>query len=504
MDSILKNQFGSHCVYGFRRTRFNILESQVLRWRVFSAGIWEKQTEFANICVFLTFLLDNCSLILYINSQEMTFSSAVGIKELKNMIKLISNIALSDSHSTAKIREDLPMKKQLLFTFIPLLAVYTIFPAVTMADQHDVVINEVAWMGTEASTADEFIELYNDTGADIDLDGWTLSAADGDPSVILTGSIPAGGYFLMERTDDNTVSDVSADQIYSGSLGNTGENLVLRDQGGAEIDRVDCSGGWFAGTTAPKATMERLFARVNGSREDVWETNNGVTCHGTDAAGNPIMGTPGSENSVRDASLSVTMNAFYAYVSGGQVILRWRTESELGCLGFHVLRGEDSEGPYEPVTTEPIPARGNVSSGADYQYTDPTAGHGHGYWYKLKELSASGRVHVFGPVYAFPGKGAELPDDFRLGVYPNPFNPCTTIHYTISPEGTGRATVLRVVDMLGREVVRLVDRNRTAGEYVAVWNGKDGSGRDAASGVYLVQLLSGGQPVEACRLLKLE
>src|SRR5438093_2934024 len=92
-----------------------------------------------------------------------------------------------------------------------------------------VVVNEIAWMGTSTSAADEWIELINNTPGAINLSGWTLTAADGTPSIALSGSIPAGGYFLLERTDDTTVPGVTADQIYTGALGNTGEILALRD-----------------------------------------------------------------------------------------------------------------------------------------------------------------------------------------------------------------------------------------------------------------------------------
>lgn len=49
----------------------------------------------------------------------------------------------------------------------------------------DVVINEVAWMGTAADYRDEWIELYNNSQENIDLSGWSLSAADGTPDISL-------------------------------------------------------------------------------------------------------------------------------------------------------------------------------------------------------------------------------------------------------------------------------------------------------------------------------
>ena len=118
-------------------------------------------------------------------------------------------------------------------------------------------ISEIAWMGTGTSTAnDEWIELYNDAVDDVSLDGWTLGASDATPSITLTGSIAGKSFFLLERTDDDTVPAVTADQVYTGALGNDGEILVLKKSGGEEEDRVDASGGWPAGDNATKETMQ--------------------------------------------------------------------------------------------------------------------------------------------------------------------------------------------------------------------------------------------------------
>lgn len=161
-----------------------------------------------------------------------------------------------------------------------------------------VIINEVAWGGTAASTADEWIELYNPAGIAINLTGWTLaSTTDGSPTVLITGLIPANGYFLLERTDENTVSDISADQIYIGDLGNGGEALTLRDPGGNVIDTANGDGGaWPAGSGSPNFySMERIN---NGADADGnWFSNNGVNHNGLDANNNPINGTPKNANS---------------------------------------------------------------------------------------------------------------------------------------------------------------------------------------------------------------
>jgi uncharacterized repeat protein (TIGR01451 family) len=170
---------------------------------------------------------------------------------------------------------------------------------VTQAAYGDVVVNEVAWMGTAASTSDEWIELYNTTDHDIDLTGWTLAAADGTPNIALNSIIPAHGYFLLERTDDNTVSDVPADQVYTGALENDpdAESLELRDGTGTLVDTANGDGGpWPAGDNDTKATMERIDPAAPDTDAN-WATNDGLTRNGLDASLNPINGTPKARNS---------------------------------------------------------------------------------------------------------------------------------------------------------------------------------------------------------------
>jgi hypothetical protein len=141
------------------------------------------------------------------------------------------------------------------------------------ATLRDVVISELAWMGTPTSYTDEWIELYNNTAATIDLTGWVLSAADGTPTINLTGTIPAHSHFLLERSDDNSVPGVPYDQDYAGDLGNDGEILTLRDNSNNLIDQIDCGAGWFAGHNEAKVPMVRVETTVDGSLASNWTHN---------------------------------------------------------------------------------------------------------------------------------------------------------------------------------------------------------------------------------------
>ena len=162
----------------------------------------------------------------------------------------------------------------------------------------EVIINEVSWGGTAANAADEWVELYNVTDQAITLDGWSLNALDGEPVIDLVGVIPAGGYFMLERTDDGTVSGVTADLIYTGGLSNDGEALQLLAPDGTLIDTANQGGGdWPAGSGSPDYySMERTDPTLLDVSAN-WSSNNGIMRNGLDADGNPINGTPGGPNS---------------------------------------------------------------------------------------------------------------------------------------------------------------------------------------------------------------
>ncbi|MCH8838001.1 MAG: T9SS type A sorting domain-containing protein, partial [Candidatus Marinimicrobia bacterium] len=81
-----------------------------------------------------------------------------------------------------------------------------------------------------------------------------------------------------------------------------------------------------------------------------------------------------------------------------------------------------------------------------------------------------------------------LPEQFVLHQnFPNPFNPNTSLRYEL-PIATD--VVLVVFDILGREVIRLVDEHEEAGYHQVLWQGQDRFGRGLASGVYIYRLVT--------------
>lgn len=147
-------------------------------------------------------------------------------------------------------------------------------PALVRAE---VSVTEIAWMGTGVSANDEWIELHNDGSASVSLSGWTLNAADGTPAITLSGSVPAGAYVLLERTDDTSFPGIAALLVFTGALGNEGESLTLKN-GGTTVQSLSFAGGWPAGDSTTKETMQ-----LNGSS---WVTATETAGSATTASGN--------------------------------------------------------------------------------------------------------------------------------------------------------------------------------------------------------------------------
>jgi len=79
-----------------------------------------------------------------------------------------------------------------------------------------------------------------------------------------------------------------------------------------------------------------------------------------------------------------------------------------------------------------------------------------------------------------------IPEEYALFQnYPNPFNPSTTIQFDLPEDSRVSVTIY---DILGREVIRLVDEAMDAGRYKRTWESQDRSGRSVASGVYFIRI----------------
>jgi hypothetical protein len=108
--------------------------------------------------------------------------------------------------------------------------------------------------------------------------------------------------------------------------------------------------------------------------------------------------------------------------------------------------------------------------------------------------SASGKVYFYRNESELTGVeegGSQKAYSFDLsGNYPNPFNGATTFSYALA--GPSRVR-LSVCDLSGRSVAVLFDGFRPAGGTTVRWDGRDGGGHEAPSGIYLARIEYGGR-----------
>jgi hypothetical protein len=174
-------------------------------------------------------------------------------------------------------------------------------PSPTPMPTLNVVISEIAWMGTSSSnSSDEWVELYNRSAAVVDLSGWSLRSTDGVINIEFASSdiyhtIAPGGYYLLAK--EGTFDSVITNKTITDTFSNDGKFLVLRDDKEVLIDTANANGGaWPAGTTSPYyATMERHLVSFRDVSAN-WYTFAGPPTEKNRNGVSWIYGTPGYAN----------------------------------------------------------------------------------------------------------------------------------------------------------------------------------------------------------------
>jgi len=231
-----------------------------------------------------------------------------------------------------------------------------------------VVINEIAWMGTRASSSDEWIEFYNATSEDIDIINWSIfwaktgnclnfSNADG----FSTTTILMENFLIYaKRQESITLANQSIVDIWDDDIemdDNSPSQLILYDAPNCQGDLIDVVGeineGWFFGNALNFVSMERISATTTGATSTNWANNNLITRNSLDVAGNPIFGTPKSQNSVLKSPTVLTQLNL-------DELLKYFDEITLTYLGSPYIIGEY---PYGNILSVPSGKTLNIEPG---------------------------------------------------------------------------------------------------------------------------------------------
>lgn len=197
-----------------------------------------------------------------------------------------------------------------------------------------------------------------------------------------------------------------------------------------------------------------------------------------DPIGGGSTGPLSIRNIFPENPVPVQLTSFAASKLENRVKLTWKTATEINNFGFDVER---QVGSGKWMTIGFIAGHGTVNTPKSYSYVDipPAVSDGH-ISYRLRQIDRDGHSE-YSPVVTV---SVNVPKAFGLSeAYPNPFNPSTTLSYSV-PEPT-RVT-LTILDRSGREIARLVDNEHmNTGTYSQVF-----LARNVPSGDYFAWLYS--------------
>ena len=187
------------------------------------------------------------------------------------------------------------------------------------AGSGDLVINELAWAGSSASTSDEWIEIRNMRNVPTNVGAFELTENTGTEALMVkipSGMIPANGYFLVSNNAKNyafsggeSVLNVDPDVVDTDvSLSNTALQIKLYNgvfASGTLLDTAGNGGTPLAGESVdPKATMSRKSTPGDGTLAESWFTS--TTTGANYDSGAIEKGTPKEVNESDPVPLDVT------------------------------------------------------------------------------------------------------------------------------------------------------------------------------------------------------
>ncbi len=198
-----------------------------------------------------------------------------------------------------------------------------------------------------------------------------------------------------------------------------------------------------------------------------------------------------------DPFVPVELSSFTAIFSAGFFVeLTWVVQSETNHLGYYVLRNTAEDmGTATTLNTSPISSGSNSGEQITYNFRDEQIDANQTYYYWLESVDLDGTSQFFGPISVVVGSGDQeivpplIPTVTELqDAYPNPFNPVTTIPYSLKSAGDVQ---ISIYNLKGQLVWSYGNKHDKSGYYKINWNGRDNSGKPVSSGIYYYRMSSG-------------
>jgi len=189
--------------------------------------------------------------------------------------------------------------------------------------------------------------------------------------------------------------------------------------------------------------------------------------------GTSTLGSPGELNLLQ-GTIPVELTSFIITGTDNSFQLRWETATETNNYGFEIQRSHDISD-WNKVGF--VPGHGNSTEIRRYDFVDSEIENSQTYYYRLKQIDYNGSSKYSKIVQV----SSNTVNKFELVQnFPNPFNPATTINFSLSQSSP---VSLIVYNTLGEKVKTLFNGFAEPGVYSFYFNGSD-----LASGTYIYQL----------------
>ena len=280
-----------------------------------------------------------------------------------------------------------------------------------------------------------------------------------------------------------------------------GTNGLPLTEGAISVDRTTTNGFWrltaadgltggvytgaFAGTSITSITDFTGLVLVNRTGASSPWTLNGthVTTTGTNSA--PVLSRTGmvgfGEYAVGGNSavnpLPVELTSFTSSVIGRNVVLNWKTKTEVNLNKFVIERSVSNKADWNVIGE--VRGTGNSNSEKAYSFSDKRMTSGK-FEYRLRIVDIDGSNSVYKNIVE---ASIDIPKEYSLNQnYPNPFNPSTKIEYSLPYDSH---VTLELYSVTGERIAQVVNEMQKAGYYSKEVNLTK---LNLASGIYLYRI----------------
>ena len=192
-----------------------------------------------------------------------------------------------------------------------------------------------------------------------------------------------------------------------------------------------------------------------------------------------------------DNPLPVVLSTFTAIQTlSGYAQLNWTTQSESNILGYNIYRNTNQSSENAQKMNLSLIAAHNTSYEQNYSFIDESVEWNKNYFFWVESVEYSGDSDYFGPVRIVLENNEEpeapeiLHEDGIKSIYPNPFNPNTTISYYLEDVTD---VLIEIYNTTG-QMIYLHEENRVKGLRTFTWNGTNAGGKSVSSGIYFITL----------------